>query len=97
MVVDESQATRQFDLLIEVDRVLQASCYSAIRTICYGLSGGRLVLEGTVPSYHMKQIAQTLVAEIADEQLIDNQIVVDRVRPRGPRRLHELVLEPAVA
>jgi osmotically-inducible protein OsmY len=89
MLVDEAQAARQFDVLVEVDRILQASCYSALRGVNYGLSNGRLVLEGSVPSYFMKQIAQQLVSQVADESLIDNQIVVDRPRASSPRRLRE--------
>lgn len=97
MVVDAGAATKQFDVLVEVDRVLQASCYSAIRGVCYGLSEGRLVLEGTVPSYHMKQIAQTLVSKVADEAPIDNQIVVDRPARHAPRKIQTLPQEAAVA
>lgn len=96
-MVDKGEATRQFDVLVEIDRVLQASCYSAVRSVCYGLANGRLVLEGTVPSYFIKQVAQSLVAEVADEHMIENQIVVDRPRRRVPRRVHELALSEAVA
>jgi hypothetical protein len=90
MSLDQSEAARQFDLLLEIDRVLRASCYSAMRNVCYGISNGRLILEGTVPSYFMKQLAQTLVATIVDEHSIDNQIVVERESSHAPRRLHEL-------
>ena len=61
------------------------------------LSEGRLVLEGTVPSYHMKQIAQTLVSKVADEAPIDNQIVVDRPARHAPRKIQTLPQEAAVA
>lgn len=84
MLVDESAAAKRFDVLLAVDQALEQSCYSAIRGVCYGFSDGRLVLEGKVNSYFMKQLAQTLVASVADEHLIDNRIQVDRPRLRGP-------------
>ncbi|MBY0587245.1 hypothetical protein K2X85_08715 [bacterium] len=96
MIVDEAQAARQFDILVEVDRILQASCYSALRGVQYGLSNGRLILEGSVPSYFMKQIAQQLVATVADENLIDNQIIVDRPKAVAPRRLREFAAASSV-
>lgn len=96
-MAEQGEAVRQFDLLLEVDRVLQASCYSSLRNVCYGLSNGRLVLEGTVPSYFMKQVAQTLVATVSEEHLIENQIVVDRPRSRAPHRIRELAFASASA
>jgi osmotically-inducible protein OsmY len=97
MLIDEAQAARQFDILVEVDRILQSSCYSSLRSVHYGLSNGRLVLEGKVPSYFMKQVAQQLVARVADEDLIDNQIIVDRPYMASPRRLREFALTGAVS
>jgi osmotically-inducible protein OsmY len=97
MIVDEVRAARQFDILVEVDRILQSSCYSALRSVNYGLSNGRLVLEGRVPSYFMKQVAQQLVASVAEEDLIDNQIVVDRPLPSVPRRLREFASAGSLA
>ena len=95
-MAEQGEAVRQFDFLLEIDRVLQASCYSSVRNVCYGLSNGRLVLEGTVPSYFMKQVAQSLVAGISDDHLIENQIVVDRPRQRTPHRIHELAMAAAL-
>ena len=97
MVVDRGTAGHQFDVLVAVDRALQGSCYSAIRSVCYGLADGRLILEGTVPSYFMKQVAQTIVQQVADDQSIDNQIVVDSPTVRTPRRLKEIALAEQVA
>jgi len=39
--------------------------------------GGRLVLEGRLPSYYLKQMLQTLLRDVDGVQQIDNQVAVD--------------------
>jgi osmotically-inducible protein OsmY len=45
--------------------------------------GGCVVLHGCVPSYYLKQIAQTVVGQVEGVRRIDNQIQVVRPAPRN--------------
>jgi osmotically-inducible protein OsmY len=85
MLVDIGARARQFDILLEVDRALGECCYSAMRGVKYGMVNGRIVLEGTVPSWYMKQTAQSIVAGVCESHPIDNQISVDRPGHRASR------------
>lgn len=87
MIVDAAARARQFDILVEVDRILSESPYSALRDVRYGLADGRIVLEGRVPTWYMKQQAQSLVAEVAERHPIDNQIAVGRSAVQAPVEL----------
>jgi osmotically-inducible protein OsmY len=78
MIVDAAVRARQFDILVEVDRILSQSPYSALRDVRYGMADGRIVLEGRVPTWYMKQQAQSLVSGVAERHPIDNQITVGR-------------------
>ena len=58
---------------------LQVSPYQAIRRVTCRFDDGVLTLEGRVPTFHYKQLAQTAVAEINGVKRIDNEIAVDSV------------------
>ena len=47
---------------------------------------GVLILRGRVPSYYMKQIAQTAVRGLTQVQRIDNRLEVDSHWPTQERR-----------
>ena len=96
MIVDTAARAKQFDILLEVDRVLQESCYSSLRSVTYGLADGRIVLEGTVPSWYMKQTAQSLVSMVAERHPIENQIAVDRSVGRATPQVRLLSIAEAV-
>lgn len=40
-------------------------------------SSGRLLLEGRLPSYYLKQMLQTLLRDVEGVEQIDNQVTVD--------------------
>ncbi len=60
---------------------LAASGYVALRQIRCESRDGVLFLHGCVPSYHLKQLAQTLVRGIEGVAVIVNSVQV--VRPHG--------------
>ena len=56
---------------------LQHSPYRAIRRVSCRYEEGVLFLEGWVPTFHYKQLAQTAVADIDGVRTIVNEIDVD--------------------
>jgi len=55
---------------------LQSSPYWSVRQlICY-VDQGRIVLRGTVPSYYLKQIAQSLAVKAVGAERMDSNIEV---------------------
>lgn len=68
------------DLAIEdrVKSVLQSSSFHLIQQLSCEVNDGVLILRGRVPSYYLKQIAQTVVLDLmCDGLVIDNQVEVD--------------------
>lgn len=59
---------------------LQAGSYPVLKNVVCECVAGRLVLTGTVGSYYLKQMAQTLVARIPGVEQVDNQLEVLSVR-----------------
>lgn len=55
---------------------LRASSYQALKTITCEYHEGVLILQGSVPSFYQKQVAQELVASLGGVQQIDNRLVV---------------------
>ena len=68
------------DCLVEYSPAVIAICaspYAAIRRIrCYVLNGVAR-LEGRLPTYHQKQIAQEIVRRTPGVDMVDNRIVVE--------------------
>ncbi len=60
---------------------LRRGPYLALRNITCACRDGILILYGRLPSYHLKQIAQTAVASLPGVVRIDNRIDV-----AGPHR-----------
>ncbi len=56
---------------------LQHSQYRAIRRVTCRFDSGVLTLEGHVPTFHYKQLAQTAVAHMDGVSQIINEIEVD--------------------
>jgi hypothetical protein len=50
--------------------------YRALRNVTCVCRDGTLILYGRLPSYHLKQIAQTAVATLPGVERIDNRIDV---------------------
>lgn len=58
--------------------MLRSSLYGAIRCVVCELCQRVLILRGRVPSFYMKQMAQTVVRDLLSEGfVIDNQVEVD--------------------
>lgn len=55
---------------------LRESPYNALREIDCRAQAGVVTLTGTVPSYHLKQVAQTLVGNLQGVQRVDNRLEV---------------------
>ena len=55
---------------------LRRSAYFELRNLSCDFSGGVLTLTGRVPSYHLKQLAQTAVADLPGVVEIDNHVEV---------------------
>ena len=65
------------------ERQLRSSPYLALRKVTCDCRGGSLVLRGCLPSYYLKQMAQTAVAHLDGVQQVVNRI---EVRPSGRGR-----------
>jgi hypothetical protein len=59
-----------------VSQRLQASPYAAIRRVACFVDEGVLVLQGEVPSYYLKQLAQSAVIGFSSIARIANRIRV---------------------
>lgn len=69
--------------LYEVERIteaaatrLNASPYAAIRRVICFYDEGVLILQGDVPSYYQKQLAQSAVAGVGSFRRLSNRIRV---------------------
>ncbi len=70
---------REKALEADANAVLGESSYHAVRRVSCEVRDGMLVLRGRVPSFYMKQIAQTVVRHLLDGNfVIDNQLEVER-------------------
>ncbi len=61
---------------------LRQSPYPILRRIHCRYHAGVLMLTGEVPTFYMKQIAQTLVRDVEQVEQIENRLIVDS----SPRR-----------
>jgi len=59
-----------------VERLLARHPYLALRRISCDFSDGLVTLRGCLPSYFLKQMAQTAIAEADGVERIDNRIEV---------------------
>ena len=68
---------------------LAASAYLSLRTLTCDSHEGVLAIRGQVSSFHLKQLAQTVVRDTAGVEEINNQVLVvcptARPRPASPR------------
>ena len=55
---------------------LASGGYSALRYVRCETHGDRVTLSGSVPSYHLKQMAQTLAMRVAGSCQVQNRIEV---------------------
>jgi hypothetical protein len=77
---DKEQAAASLPSLAErVERALRATGYAPLRAVDVSVSGQLVTLRGRVPSYYMKQIAQSVAVDVAAGQWLRNDLEV--VRP----------------
>jgi osmotically-inducible protein OsmY len=55
---------------------LRESPYSELRSLTCRFHRGVLSLQGSVPTYYLKQVAQTIVRQVAGVHRVDNQLQV---------------------
>jgi len=58
------------------DRLLRDSSYHMVRQVKCSFQDGVLTMEGRLPSFHLKQVAQTVVQGIDGVARIENRIEV---------------------
>ena len=73
--------THEAIIITEVRELLRNNPYLSLRQIDCEYSGGRLTLRGRVPSYFLKQLAQSTVARAGGVERVVNLI---QVMPPGP-------------
>lgn len=66
-------------------QMLRHSSYFELRDIACEFSGGILTLRGRVPSYHLKQLAQTCVSGVPGVVEIRNRVEVGN--SQGPKTI----------
>ena len=69
--------TRHPQLIDEARERLDQSGYPCLSQLQCKATDGVLVLEGSVPTYYLKQLAQTLVRKIKGVKIIANNVQVE--------------------
>ncbi len=59
------------------------SGYAALSFVSCEVAGDRVVLQGDVPTWHLKQLAQAVVKRVAGVGCVDNRLAVRRPGERG--------------
>lgn len=75
-----SPGVRASDVVAEVRRRLAESSYCFLRAVRCEFADGTLTLSGRVPSYYLKQIAQTFGQKVVGVERIVNHIDVAQAR-----------------
>jgi osmotically-inducible protein OsmY len=57
---------------------LHQSGYAALAFVACHVQGDAIVLDGSVPTYHLKQLAQAIVRRVDGVRRIDNRLEVRR-------------------
>ena len=63
-------------LLEAIEERFRDSGYSALQSISFEAENGRVRLRGRLPSYYLKQLAQTIVSHVDGVKSIENVIDV---------------------
>jgi len=73
---DSSADDADHQLEDELHHALSATGYSTLRHIGVDHDNGHVVLRGRVPTYFLKQLAQSIAASFPGVQVVDNNIEV---------------------
>ncbi len=60
----------------EVTEALRKSGYPMLRYIHVATEGTAVILQGNVPNFHMKQLAQAVAIQTKGVELIRNELIV---------------------
>ena len=60
-----------------LQRHLQCNPYWSVRQLTCEVQPGRLIVHGTVPSYYLRQIAESLAAKVVGLEAVEFDIGVD--------------------
>jgi len=63
-------------MLETIEQQLAATGYTALRRIKCQVDDGVVELRGSVPSYYLKQVAQTAVLRLSDIRQVHNRLEV---------------------
>jgi len=63
-------------ILEQVNKALHRSGYDQLRSVRTYCHHGRIVLQGKIATYYLKQVAQELVRTVSDVQDVDNDLRV---------------------
>ncbi len=61
-------------------QALHSSGYSQLRHLQVSFEHGRMTLQGQLPTYYLKQVAQSVIQDVAGVREIDNDVRVSSVR-----------------
>lgn len=67
------------------ERMLRASSYPDLRNLKCRFDEGVLTVEGQLPSYHLKQVAQSMLLRVDGVQRVQNMIEVGSSSSRAAR------------
>lgn len=75
------QVSRSFhqdgeEICLRLCQALRKTGYPVLRNIEIHVCEGLLILKGQVPTYHMKQVAQSVAKTIDGVEGIENQVIV---------------------
>jgi osmotically-inducible protein OsmY len=73
-----AQGLSEFCLAERVEQALRATGYPPLRAVAVSVCGPLVILQGRVPSYYMKQLAQTAALAVAGVRELRNEVDVVR-------------------
>jgi osmotically-inducible protein OsmY len=71
-----AERVQDLDLAERVERALQATSYGALRGLEVTVQAGLVILRGGIPSYYLKQMAQTTVLSVPGVHQLRNDLEV---------------------
>lgn len=74
--VEPTRAAMKNTVADEAERLLHATSYFALRDVSCEFHEGMLVLRGTVPSFHLKQVAQEIARKVEGVGALVNALEV---------------------
>ena len=78
--IEPDKCDSDYQVTREVRRALDASGYTQFRQLQVICHDGCIGLQGTLPTWYLKQVAQTVVMAVAPLLPIDNGILVRKAK-----------------